>query len=63
MGTQNGGIMKWKVISSHEPSDVIPEMEVKEYGLKGFRCKTIKSEILCVTFLRLLFKNWKEKVR
>ncbi len=54
--------MKWKVISSHEPSDVIPEMEVKEYGLKGFRCENYrKSEILCVTFLRLLFKNWKKR--
>jgi hypothetical protein len=54
---------KWKVISSHEPSDVIPEKELKEYGLKGFNCNKFKiSEILCLTFLRLLFKNWKQKV-
>ncbi len=42
---------------------MIPEKEVKEYGLKGFNCnKFKKSEILCLTFLRLLFKNWKQKV-
>jgi hypothetical protein len=61
--TRNNGSMTWKVIGSHEPPDVIPEMEHRDYGLKGFKLEHFKkSEVACLIFLRLLFKDWKEKV-
>ena len=61
--TRNNGAMTWTVIASHDPSDVIPEKEHNEYGLKSFKCGDYKrSEILCLVFLKLLFKDWRTKV-
>ncbi len=57
--------MTWMVIASHDPPDVIPEKEhgVK-YGLMGFQpCDFKRSEGFCLIFLKLLFKNWAEKVK
>ena len=58
------GSVTWKVVESVEPDDVIPELDEKvAYGLKGFDVSNYrKSEVLSSIFLRLLFKNWKEKV-
>jgi hypothetical protein len=61
--TRNNGAMTWTVIASHDPPDVIPEKEhgVK-YGLKGFQpCDFKRSEVFCLLFLKLLFKDWAEK--
>ncbi len=66
---RNSGSITWKVISSHEPFSVIPDMEHSEYGMKRFRCENYKkSEIMCFVFLRLLLQNfetkgWKDECR
>ena len=58
--------MKWKVIESIEPEEekAIPEvLDNFKYGLKGFSCSSfIKSEVVQCIFLRLLFKDWRQKV-
>jgi hypothetical protein len=63
--TQNNGTMEWTVISSHDPEDVIPEKEDgTKYGMKGFHPSHYKkSEIFCILFLKLLFKDWTKKVK
>jgi hypothetical protein len=63
--TRNNGTMEWTVISSNNPEDVIPEKEDgTKYGMKGFHPSHYKkSEIFCILFLKLLFKDWTEKVK
>jgi len=63
--TRNNGTMEWTVVSSNDPEDVIPEKEdCKKYGMKGFHLSHYKkSEIFCILFLKLLFKDWTEKVK
>jgi hypothetical protein len=63
--TRNNGTMEWTVISSNDPEDVIPEKEDDtKYVMKGFHPSHYKkSEIFCVLFLKLLFKDWTKKVK
>jgi hypothetical protein len=53
---QNNGSMTWKVIGSHEPSDVIPEMEHHDYGLKGFKLEPFKKSELYASFFEAAFQ-------
>jgi hypothetical protein len=57
--------MEWTVISSNDPEDVIPEKEDgTKYGMKGYHPSQYKkSEIFCILFLKLLFKDWTKKVK
>ena len=63
--TRNNGAMTWTVIASHDPPDVFPEKEHGiKYGMKSFlSCDYKKSEVFCLMFLKLLFKDWTEKVK
>lgn len=63
VATRNNGSMTWTVIESHEPKGVILEVEDTSYGVKGFNASEFKkSEVICLLFLKLMFKNWKRKV-
>jgi hypothetical protein len=54
--------MKWKVISEHEPEEVLQD-EVGKFGLCDFNLKEYRQDdVLCYLFLKLTFLNWKEKV-
>ncbi len=65
MRTRNNGAMTWMVIASHDPPDVIPEkVHGIKYGMKSFLSSDYKkSEVFCLIFLKLLFKDWMEKVK
>jgi hypothetical protein len=64
--TKKNGSMNWKVIESIEPEEekAIPEvLDNFQYGLKDFSCSGFKkSEVVQCIFLRLLFKDWRQKV-
>jgi hypothetical protein len=64
VSTRNNGSMTWTVIKSHQPEDVIPEKEVDvTYGLKEFKSNDYKrSEIFCLLFLKLMFKDWQKSL-
>jgi len=54
--------MKWKVISDHEPEEVLQD-EVRKFGLRDFNLKDFEQdEVLCHLFLKLTFVDWRQKV-
>jgi hypothetical protein len=59
--------MTWKVVESLVPiaEDILPESnQGVEYGLMGFVSHAYyKTEVFARMFLRLTFKDWKEKVK
>jgi hypothetical protein len=60
---KKNGLMTWKVIESFDNNDVIPKHNNLQYGLKKmFMQKLQKSSIFTKIFLRLMFKDWGEKV-
>ena len=55
-------MMKWKVISDHEPEEVLQD-EVRKFGLRDFNFKDFEQdEVLCHLFLKLTFVDWRQKV-
>jgi hypothetical protein len=63
VSTRSNGAITWKVIASNDPTEIIPEKESIQYGLKGFAIENYKkSDIFVSIFLKVAFKNWKEKV-
>ena len=61
--TKKNGSMSWRVIESIDNDDIIPEHNDLQYGLKNFSCGDYKkSDIIAKIFLRLMFKDWREKV-
>jgi hypothetical protein len=53
--------MTWEVIGSHEPPDVIPEFERRDYGLKGFKLENFNKRIFLISF-RSNVKDKRERV-
>jgi len=61
--TKKNGSMTWKVIESIDNDNVILEHDNSQYGLKDFSCSHYKkSEIVASIFLRLMFRDWREKL-
>jgi hypothetical protein len=63
-GSRKNGSMKWTVISSHEPDEIVEEFDCKAtYGLKNFDMSKLRqSEVLAYLFLSISFFDWKSKV-
>ncbi len=54
--------MKWKVISDHEPEEVLQD-EVLKFGLLDFSFKDVEQdEVLRHLFLKLTLIHWRQKV-
>lgn len=55
-------VVKWKVISDHEPEEVLQD-EVGKFCLNDFDFKNYEQdEVLSHLFLKLTFVNWRQKV-
>jgi tryptophanyl-tRNA synthetase len=59
------GSIIWKVVALVNPVNIIPEKDSSAvYGLQGFDVgKFKKSDVISNIFLRLMFKNWRSKVK